>query len=217
MSPLQKDIARLSRLVALFSVALGIIFFLIGRGIGLPFWQNFVFAIGIIVANVPEGLLPTVTLALEMGSQRMARRNALVRHLPSVETLGSATVVCTDKAVASNEPLYIRATAACLSAIVVMQIVNVFICRSRRQSVFSFGLLSNKLLLLGVTLEIAIILLIDYTPWGNAIFQTAAIPLAAWLFVVPFALAMLALEEFRKWFVRVRIRHGTYARDEIIV
>jgi len=55
------------------------------------------FAIGIIVANVPEGLLPTVTLSLAMASQRMARRNALIRHLPAVETLGSTTVICTDK------------------------------------------------------------------------------------------------------------------------
>jgi P-type E1-E2 ATPase len=55
------------------------------------------FAIGIIVANVPEGLLPTVTLALALASQRMARRNVLIRHLPSVETLGCATVICTDK------------------------------------------------------------------------------------------------------------------------
>jgi magnesium-transporting ATPase (P-type) len=86
LSPLQQEIARLSRLVALLSVALGAVFFLVGRELGLSFWQNFLFAIGIIVANVPEGLLPTVTLALAMGSQRMARKNALIRHLPSVET-----------------------------------------------------------------------------------------------------------------------------------
>jgi calcium-translocating P-type ATPase len=97
LSPLQKEIARLSRLVALLSLGLGAIFFLVGQGLGLSFWQNLLFAIGILVANVPEGLLPTVTLALAMGSQRMAKKNALLRHLPSVETLGSATVICTDK------------------------------------------------------------------------------------------------------------------------
>jgi calcium-translocating P-type ATPase len=97
LSPLQKEIVRLSRVIAVFTLALGIFFFLIGRAIGLSFWENFIFAIGIIVANVPEGLLPTVTLSLAMGSQRMARRNALIRHLPAVETLGCATVICTDK------------------------------------------------------------------------------------------------------------------------
>ena len=97
LSPLQKEIQRLSRLIALLSVGLGVIFFFVGLALGLSFWTNFLFGIGIIVANVPEGLLPTVTLALAMGSQRMARKNALIRHLPSVETLGSATVICTDK------------------------------------------------------------------------------------------------------------------------
>ncbi|HLB02239.1 MAG TPA: cation-transporting P-type ATPase [Nitrospiria bacterium] len=97
LSPLQKEVILLSRMVALLATALGVIFFFIGRALGLSFWENFIFAIGIIVANVPEGLLPTLTLALAMGSQRMARRNALIRHLPSVETLGSATVICTDK------------------------------------------------------------------------------------------------------------------------
>jgi calcium-translocating P-type ATPase len=97
LSPLQREIVRLSHLVAGLSVGLGTVFFFVGQAMGFPFWENLIFAIGIIVANVPEGLLPTVTLSLAMATQRMARRNALVRHLPSVETLGSASVICTDK------------------------------------------------------------------------------------------------------------------------
>jgi calcium-translocating P-type ATPase len=96
-SPLQQEIARLSRWIALLATVLGVVFFLIGHALGLDFWANFLFAIGIIVANVPEGLLPTVTLALAMATQRMAKRNALIRHLPAAETLGSATVIVTDK------------------------------------------------------------------------------------------------------------------------
>ena len=96
-SPLQREISRLSRIVGILAAGLGVVFFLIGQALGLPFWANFLFAIGIIVANVPEGLLPTVTLSLAMATQRMAKRNALIRHLPAAETLGSATVIVTDK------------------------------------------------------------------------------------------------------------------------
>jgi sodium/potassium-transporting ATPase subunit alpha len=97
LSPLQKEIVRVTHIVAGLSVAMGAVFFTIGVGIGLGFWMSAIFGIGIIVANVPEGLLPTVTLALAMGSQRMAKRRALIKHLPSVETLGCTTVICTDK------------------------------------------------------------------------------------------------------------------------
>jgi magnesium-transporting ATPase (P-type) len=105
---------------------------------------------------------------------------------------------------AAHDPLYLQATTACLSAIIVMQIANVFLCRSDRRSAFAFGLFSNKLIVAGIAAEIALILLIDYTPWGNALFGTAPIPLAVWLFIIPFAFGMLALEELRKWFVRAR-------------
>ena len=97
VAPIQREITRLSRLIAALSIGLGLALFVMGRFVGLPFWDNFVFAIGVIVANVPEGLLPTLTLSMAMAAQRMAARQTLTRHLPAVQTLGSATVICTDK------------------------------------------------------------------------------------------------------------------------
>ncbi|MFI5317610.1 MAG: cation-translocating P-type ATPase [Myxococcota bacterium] len=97
VSPLRRELAHLSRVTALLAVSIGLVFFAIGQAIGVSFWADFMFAIGIIVALVPEGLLPTLTLSLVLATQRMARRNVLIRYLPAVETLGSTTVICTDK------------------------------------------------------------------------------------------------------------------------
>ena len=98
LSPLQKNIAKLSQLISIIAVCLGIFFFAISKiFVGMQTLGAVVFAIGIIVANVPEGLLPTLTMALSVAAQRMAKRNVLVKRLSSVETLGSTTVICTDK------------------------------------------------------------------------------------------------------------------------
>lgn len=97
LSPLQKEIVKATRLVAIIAAAVGVFFFAIGFLIGRSFWDNFIFGVGITVALIPEGMLPTVTLALAMGSQRMAKRKALIKTLTSVETLGSVSVICTDK------------------------------------------------------------------------------------------------------------------------
>ena len=72
----------------------------------------------------------------------------------------------------SQSLLYLQATTACLSAIIVTQIVNVFLCKTPGRSVFGTGLFDNRIILWGIVLEIVLLGLIDYTPWGNAIFGT---------------------------------------------
>ena len=98
LSPLQIEIARLTQVVTLIAVGIGVIFFILAVAIaGISLAESFIFAMGMIVAFVPEGLLPTVTLALAMGVQRMVKRHAFIKRLSAVETLGCTTVICTDK------------------------------------------------------------------------------------------------------------------------
>lgn len=98
LSPLQKEINRLTKLIAVLAIVTGFLFFFIGFASSkMSFVGSLMFAIGIIIANVPEGLMPAVTLALAMAVQRMAKRNALIKKLSSVETLGCTNVICTDK------------------------------------------------------------------------------------------------------------------------
>lgn len=91
------------------------------------------------------------------------------------------------QALASDARLYLQATTA---------------CRSTRASVLATGLVDNRLIVAGIAVELALILLIDYTPWGNRVFGTAPIPAVAWLFALPFAAGLVALEETRKAAVR---------------
>ena len=96
-TPLARELNRIVRTIATIAVVAGIAFFGIALLVGSPSRDGFLFAVGVTVALVPEGLLPTVTLSLAMGAQRMAKRNALVRRLEAAETLGSTTFICTDK------------------------------------------------------------------------------------------------------------------------
>ncbi|HEX9225774.1 MAG TPA: cation-transporting P-type ATPase, partial [Arthrobacter sp.] len=96
-SPLARELQRIVRVIAAVALGIGVLFFVLSLLVGISWRDAFLFAIGVAVALVPEGLLPTVTLSLAVGAQRMAQRNALVRNLEAVETLGSTTFICTDK------------------------------------------------------------------------------------------------------------------------
>jgi calcium-translocating P-type ATPase len=97
-SPLEMQVRRVAWLIAAIAVALGIAFMPIAIiGAGLPFNDAVVFAVGLLVGNVPEGLLPVITLALAVGVRGLVRDGAVVKRLSAVETLGSTDVICTDK------------------------------------------------------------------------------------------------------------------------
>jgi len=96
-SPLELQVRRVAKLIAFVAVGVGLAFLPLGLLAGLPFADALVFAVGLLVANVPEGLLPTITLALAVGVRALAKDGALVKRLSAVETLGSTTVICTDK------------------------------------------------------------------------------------------------------------------------
>ena len=106
------------------------------------------------------------------------------------ETLGKA------------DPLYLQATTACLAAIVVMQVANLFVCRHPRKSSLSFGLATNPFILPGIAAELAVILAIVYTLAGNWLFGTAPIGWDVWLYALPFAALMWGLDEARKAWLR---------------
>jgi len=97
VSPLQQETNHMVRVLTRIAVAMGLVMFGYGIATGRPLIVNLIFMMGIIVANVPEGLLPTFTLSLAMGSLRMAKRNVLVKGLTAVEAIGAVHVICTDK------------------------------------------------------------------------------------------------------------------------
>ncbi|MDD2567725.1 MAG: hypothetical protein PHS10_07030, partial [Thiovulaceae bacterium] len=94
---MQKEVIHITHILTVIALGMGVVFFVLGVFSHQSLLMAAIFALSLIVANVPEGLLPTITLSLSLASQRMASRNALIKNLDSVQTLGSVTVICTDK------------------------------------------------------------------------------------------------------------------------
>ena len=96
-TPIAKEIAHFIHIITGVAVFLGVTFFVIAFILGYHWLDAVIFLIGIIVANVPEGLLATVTVCLTLTAKRMASKNCLVKNLEAVETLGSTSTICSDK------------------------------------------------------------------------------------------------------------------------
>jgi len=96
-TPIAKEIAHFIHIITGVAVFLGVSFFIIAFILGYNWLDAVIFLIGIIVANVPEGLLATVTVCLTLTAKRMASKNCLVKNLEAVETLGSTSTICSDK------------------------------------------------------------------------------------------------------------------------
>jgi len=96
-TPLQKKLAQLGKYLGILALAACGIIFVIGLMNGIPVMEIFMTAVSLAVSAIPEGLPAIVTIVLSIGVQRMVKKNAIIRRLPAVETLGSASIICSDK------------------------------------------------------------------------------------------------------------------------
>jgi sodium/potassium-transporting ATPase subunit alpha len=96
-TPLRRELDRFIAMITIIALFLGLVFFISGFILKYTVTQNMVFAIGIIVANVPEGLLATITITLSVAAKKLSQKKVLVKNLESVETLGSTSCICSDK------------------------------------------------------------------------------------------------------------------------
>ena len=97
LTPLQKRLSQLGKYLGMIAIAACVIIFITGLSDGIPVTDIFMISVSLAVSAIPEGLPAIVTVVLSIGVQKMVRHNAIVRHLPAVETLGSASVICSDK------------------------------------------------------------------------------------------------------------------------
>ena len=97
MTPLQKRLAKTGKILGIAALVICAVIFIMGIIKQLPIFDMFMTSVSLAVAAIPDGLPAIVTIMLSLGVQRMAKKNSVIRQLPAVETLGSATVICSDK------------------------------------------------------------------------------------------------------------------------
>ena len=96
-TPLQKKLSQLGKYLGIVALVACAIIFVVGLANGIPALEIFMTAVSLAVSAIPEGLPAIVTIVLSIGVQRMVSKNAIIRRLPAVETLGGASVICSDK------------------------------------------------------------------------------------------------------------------------
>lgn len=96
-TPLQKKLSQLGKYLGIVALVACAIIFVVGLSNGIPAMEIFMTAVSLAVSAIPEGLPAIVTIVLSIGVQRMVKKNAIIRRLPAVETLGSASIICSDK------------------------------------------------------------------------------------------------------------------------
>jgi magnesium-transporting ATPase (P-type) len=111
-----------------------------------------------------------------------------------------------------SDPLYMRATTACLSAIIVMQVANVFMCRSSVRSIFAMPPFDNPLIIWGVGIEIALLFVVNYSPSANVLLNTMPVSSEVWLLLAPCVLGFITLEELRKALMRRQLGRKASAK-----
>ncbi len=184
-TPLTRKIAQFSKLVLYAILGLAAATFAIGLLRGQGVVDTFTAAIALAVAMIPEGLPAALTVTLAIGVSRMAQRRAIIRKLPAVETLGSVTIISSDK-----------------TGTLTQNQIYLLNCRSLTHSMFRIGVFSNRWVLVGIAAMVLLQLLFTYAPFMNTVLQSAPIGAGAWARVVGVGFVGYLLVELEKWLRR---------------
>jgi len=209
-TPLQQKLAQLGKYLGIVALAACAIIFVVGLANGIPVLEIFMTAVSLAVSAIPEGLPAIVTIVLSIGVQRMVKKNALIRKLPAVETLGGASVICSDKTgtligfkVGENVTGTLEGgQTLAFMVLALSQIVQAFNMRSEH-SLFKIGPFKNHKLNWAALASTLLVALVLFTPVKSA-FGLVTLPWELYLLGVGLILVPLLAMELSKAFGLVK-------------